>query len=84
MLHSCRTGPFTNIPGTTQHVVVLRANRLKSGSAIASIDATNSGIASGGAPAITALTAIFSTVQRPRRGGSSAISSSGNRPDAAT
>ena len=44
---------------------------------MASTAAQTSAIASAGAPAMTALTAIFSTVARPRRGGSSATSSSG-------
>src|SRR4249919_42098 len=77
-----RAGPFTNMPGTTHDVVVFNANRLKTGSAIASIEAHSNGIDSAGAPAITAFTATFSTVQRPLRGGSSATHSSGNRPDA--
>ena len=63
---------------------MLRANRLKIGSAIASIAEHSSGMASGGAPAITALIATFSTVARPLRGGRSHRCSSGNRPDAAT
>ena len=41
-------------------------------------------MAAAGAPAITALTASFSTVHRPPRGGSSASSSSGHRPDDTT
>src|SRR5215204_3437240 len=77
----CRAGPFTNMPGTTHDVVVFNANRLNTGSAIASIAAHSNGIDSAGAPAITALTATFSIVQRPLRGGSSATHSSGNRPD---
>src|ERR1700736_5980916 len=79
-----RAGPFTNTPGTTHDVVVLSANRLNPGSTMASTAAHSRRIAAAGAPAITAFTAIFSTVQRPLRGGSSAMSSSGNRPDAAT
>ena len=77
-----RAGPFTNTPGTTHDVVVFNANRLNTGSAIASIAVLSNGIDSAGAPANTAFTAIFSTVQRPLRGGSSARHSSGNRPDA--
>src|SRR5436190_1500185 len=77
-----RAGPFTNTPGTTHDVVVFNANRLNRGSAIASIAAHSNGIDSAGAPAITAFTATFSTVQRPLRGGSSATHSSGKRPDA--
>src|SRR2546430_13516473 len=77
-----RAGPFTNTPGTTHDVVVFNANRLNTGSAIASIAALSKGIDSAGAPANTAFTATFSTVQRPLRGGSSARHSSGNRPDA--
>src|SRR6266545_4011524 len=77
-----RAGPFTNMPGTTHDVVVFNANRLNTGSAIASIAAHSNGIDAAGAPAITAFTATFSIVQRPLRGGSSATHSSGNRPDA--
>src|SRR5438876_545951 len=77
-----RAGPFTNTPGTTHDVVVFNANRLNAGSAIASIAVLSNGIDSAGAPANTAFTAIFSTVQRPLRGGSSARHSSGNRADA--
>src|SRR5687767_8301915 len=83
MPSSSRTGPFTNTPGTTHDVVVFNANRLKSGSLMASTAAHSNGIDSAGAPASTALIASFSTVQRPLRGGSSASRSSGNRPDAA-
>src|SRR2546430_6227548 len=77
-----RAGPFTNTPGTTHDVVVFNANRLNTGSAIAAIAALSKGIDSAGAPANTAFTATFSTVQRPLRGGSSARHSSGNRADA--
>src|SRR3979409_1431271 len=83
MPSSSRAGPFTKTPGTTQDVVVFNANRLKSGSLIASTAAHNSGIDSAGAPASTAFTANFSTVQRPLRGGTSASRSSGKRSDAA-
>src|SRR6266545_2740265 len=80
--NSWRAGPFTNTPGTTHDVVVFSAKRLNAGSAMASIAAHNSGIDAAGAPAMTAFTATFSTVQRPLRGGSSARHSSGKRPDA--
>src|SRR5262245_10596537 len=79
-----RAGPFTNTPGITQQVVVLSAKRLTSLSVMASIAAHSSLMAAGGAPAITALMATFSTVQRPFRGGTSPSTSSGKRPDAAT
>src|SRR3954468_3919051 len=83
MPSSSRAGPLTNRPGTTHDVVVFSAKRLNSGSTIASTAAHNSGIDSAGAPASTALTATFSTVHRPLRGGTSASRSSGKRPDAA-
>src|SRR5215204_2717864 len=84
MASSWRAGPFTNRPGTTELVVVLSENRSKAGSAQASTAAHKRGIAVAGAPAMTALIATFSTVQRPLRGGSSASRSSGKRFDAAT
>src|SRR4051812_48670127 len=83
MPSSSRAGPLTNRPGTTHDVVVFSAKRLNSGSTIASTAAHNNGIDSAGAPASTALTATFSTVHRPLRGGSSHRRSSGDRPDAA-
>src|SRR6266540_4195745 len=84
MARSWRAGPFTNRPGTTELVVVLSENRSKAGSAHASRAAHRRGITAAGAPAMTALIATFSTVQRPLRGGSSARRSSGKRFDAAT
>ena len=58
--------------------------RSKPSSHIASTPATTTGRYSGRQPAITALIAIFSTVARPKLGGTSATSASAARPLAAT
>src|SRR6516164_10018501 len=79
MASSSRTGPFTMTAGTPDPVVALSAARSNSGRLIASMAAMITGMAAGSAPAMTALTAIFSTVHSPRSGGSSATISSGNR-----
>ena len=70
--------------GATGLVVAWMPCRLKAGSATASTAAMRTGRYSGLHPAITALMAIFSTVAIPRRGSTSAITSSGARPDAVT
>jgi hypothetical protein len=59
--------------------VALTPYSSKSGSATASTAAISSGSASAGAPAITRLMTIFSTVHSARIGGSRAITSSGKR-----
>jgi len=71
---------LTITAGTTEPVVALRPARSNAGSAIASIAAQSSGMASPSQPAITALIAIFSTVHSARSGGNAAINSSGKRP----
>ena len=58
--------------------------RLKRSSIIASRAVMMTGICSGRQPAMTALTAMRSTVARPPKGGSSAINSSPPRPVWAT
>src|SRR5690242_437519 len=78
-----RIGPFTITSGATASVVPETPSRQKRSSHIASTAATTTGRYSGRQPAITALTATFWTVARPNRGGTSAITSSGERPTAA-
>src|SRR5262245_29242081 len=79
-----RTGPFTMKSGAALLVVADTPCRSKASSHIASTPAMTTGMYSGRHPAITALTAIFSTVARPKLGGTRATSASAARPDAAT
>ena len=60
-----RTGPFTTTSGAGALVVAETPCRSKASSHTASTAATTTGRYSGRQPAITALTAIFSTVARP-------------------
>jgi hypothetical protein len=68
----------------TASVVPDTPTRAKAGSQIASTPAITAGRYSARHPAITALMAIFSTVARPSRGATRAMSSSRARPLAAT
>src|SRR5882724_10824896 len=79
-----RIGPFTITSGATASVVPDTPSRQNRSSQTASTAASTTGRYSGRQPAITALTAIFSTVARPKLGGISATSSSRERPEAAT
>ena len=63
-----RTGPFTISNGDTGLVVVCSPWMLNDGSVIAWTAAINTGIYSGRQPAMTAFTAIFSTVADPASG----------------
>ena len=84
MSRRLRTGPFTMKSGAALLVVADTPWRSKASSHIASTPAITTGRYSGRQPAITALTAIFSTVARPKLGGTRATSSSAARPAAAT
>src|SRR5215470_15881419 len=75
-----RAGPFTMKIGATASVVPETPTRLNASSHIASTPAITTGRYSGRQPAITALTAMRSTVARPSAGATSAINSSRERP----
>jgi hypothetical protein len=79
-----RIGPFTMKRGAALLVVADTPWRSKASSHIASTPAITTGMYSGRQPAITAFTAIFSTVARPKFGGTSATSASPGRRAAAT
>ena len=79
-----RKGPLTMNRGDGKLVVAETPCRSKPSSHIASTPATTTGRYSGRHPAITALIAIFSTVARPKLGGTRATSASPGRPLAAT
>ena len=72
-------GPLTIMIGATGCVVAWIESRLKAGSERASIAVMITGMYSGLHPAMTALTAIRSTVASPCRGGRMATTSSGSR-----
>ena len=72
-------GPFTTRSGATGCVVAWIESRLKAGSASASMAARSTGKYSGRQPAITAFTAIRSTVASPCRGGRTPTTSRGSR-----
>ena len=65
-------GPLIMTRGAHGWVVAWMAYKLKAGSLMASTAAIRTGKYSGRHPAITALTASFSTVAAPQVGGSSA------------
>ena len=71
------TGPQTTRSGVTFSSVVWTPRRLKAGSAIARTAASTTGRCSGRQPAMTALTATFSTVARPLSGSSAPRTSPG-------
>src|SRR5215467_4822688 len=75
-----RAGPFTMKIGATASVVPETPTRLNASSHIASTPAITTGRYSGRQPAITALTAMRSTVARPSAAPTSAINSSRERP----
>ena len=79
-----RAGPLRMSSGATASVVPETPTSENSGSQIASTPAITAGRYSGRHPAITALTAMRSTVARPRRGATRPTSSSPARPLAAT
>src|SRR5205814_1185298 len=81
---AARTGPLRMSSGATASVVPDTPTRANAGSQMASTPAITVGKYSGRQPASTALTAIFSTVARPRRGATSPMSSSAARPPAST
>ena len=70
--------------GVTASVVPDTPTSAKAGSQMASTPAITAGRYSGRQPAITALSAIFSTVARPKRGATRPMSSSPARPLAST
>ena len=72
-------GPLTTSSVATGCVVAWTESRLNRGSASASMAARMTGKYSGRQPAITALTAIFSMVASPWRGGSTPTTSRGSR-----
>ena len=72
-------GPLTMMSGATGCVVAWIESRLKAGSARASMAVMTTGRYSGLQPAMTALTAIRSTVASPCRGGRTATTSRGSR-----
>ena len=74
-----RIGPLTMITGPTGIVVASTPWMLNSSVHAASSAARITGMYSGFAPAITALTATFSTVHSTRSGGTTATTSSGAR-----
>src|SRR4030095_4901395 len=78
MPSAARAGPLIISTGVAQQVVVFSAYRLKRGSQTARTAATTAGKQAGGQPAITALTAIFSTVASPRRGSTMPITAAGD------
>ena len=73
------TGPFTTTIGPENQVVARRPCMLNSSVQAASTAASTTGRYSGRQPAITALTATFSTVHGTRSGGTTATGSSGSR-----
>src|SRR5262250_421929 len=81
---AARTGPLSTRRRATASVVPDTPTRAKAWSQIASTPAITAGRYSARHPAMTALTAIFSTVARPRRGATRPISSSRDRPLAST
>src|SRR2546429_2314499 len=83
MSSAIRIGPPTITSGDGAFVVADTPWRSNASSHTASTAAITTGRYSGRQPAITALTATFSTVARPWLGGTSPTSSSGPRPDAA-
>ena len=80
----CAIGPCTISRGATGWVVAWIECRLKQGSSIASTAVTSTGMCSARQPAITALTAICSTVATPSRGGTAPMTSPAARPEPAT
>ena len=72
-------GPLTMTTGPTGIVVASRPCMLNSSVHAASTAASTTGRYSGRHPAITALTATFSTVHSTRSGGTTATTSSGAR-----
>src|SRR5437660_10292401 len=84
MPRSPATGPLTTTSTAHGCVVVWTAYRLNGSCAAARIAASTTGRCSGRQPAITALTATFSTVASAHVGGSDATTSAGGRPAAAT
>src|SRR5215510_4488814 len=84
MSRALRTGPLTMKRGEGKLVVADTPWRSKASSHMASTPAMITGMYSGRQPAITALTAIFSTVPRPKLGGTNAMSSLASRPEPAT
>src|SRR6266545_6088955 len=83
MSSALRAGPLTMKSGEWKLVVAETPWRSKASSHMASTPAITTGRYSGRQPAMTALMAIFSTVARPKFGGTSAISSPRSRPAAA-
>src|SRR5258705_3068612 len=84
MSSALRAGPLTMKSGEWKFVVADTPWRSKASSHMASTPAMITGRYSGRQPAMTALTAIFSTVARPKFGGTSAICSPPSRPEPAT
>src|SRR5215831_745807 len=74
------TGPLTITSTAHGWVVVWTAYRLNGSCATARIAASTTGACSGRQPAITALTATFSTVASAHVGGSAATTSPAGRP----
>ena len=73
------TGPLTTIIGPEKYVVASRPCMLNSSVQAASTAASTTGRYSGRQPAMTALTATFSTVHSTRSGGTTVTTSSGSR-----
>src|SRR5215813_7481113 len=84
MSRALRTGPLTMKRGEGKLVVADTPWRSKASSHIASTPAMITGMYAGRQPAMTALTAIFSTVPRPKLGGTKAMRSLASRPEPAT
>src|SRR5947208_825562 len=84
MSSALRAGPLTMKSGEWKLVVADTPWRSKASSHMASTPAMTTGRYSGRQPAMTALTAIFSTVARPKLGGTSAICSPASRPEPET
>src|SRR6266851_3533651 len=81
MSSALRAGPLTMKSGEWKLVVAETPWRSKASSHMASTPAITTGRYSGRQPAMTALIAIFSTVARPKLGGTSATRSAASRPD---
>src|SRR5260370_28393642 len=84
MPSAAATGPLTITSTAQGWVVVCTAYRLNGSWAAARIAARTTRMYSGRHPAITALTATFSTVASAHVGGSAATTSAAGRPAAAT
>src|SRR5262249_3256660 len=84
MSSAARAGPLTMNSGEWKVAVAETPWRSKASSLMPSTPAMTTGMYSGRQPAITALMAIFSTVARPKLGGTKAISSVASRPEPAT